>query len=165
MGKTKLNIPIVAALILLMMTMISFHLTSGLFARYTVSTSAGDSARVAMFDVQTEVQPVQGKEGQFTISVTNNSEVAVEYNICVSFDAAMSVTIGDVKKEATSGASSFTFTNADWVLAPNAENPAVHTMQFEIINWTGLTSRDNNSGETEQVPLAFDVAVTAQQID
>ena len=51
MGKTKLNIPMCAAVVLLYLTLLSIHLTSGLFARYTTTVTASDSARVAKFDV------------------------------------------------------------------------------------------------------------------
>ena len=85
MGEKKFNIPMCAALILLLLTMISIHLTSGLYARYTVTATASDSARVARFDVRSEVQPVAGEEGKFSIKVTNASEVAVSYRVDVVF--------------------------------------------------------------------------------
>ena len=46
--KRKLNIPMCAACILFCLTLISIHLTSGLFARYTASDRENDSARVAV---------------------------------------------------------------------------------------------------------------------
>lgn len=49
MKKAKLNIPICAALVLLFLTMVSIHMTSGLYARYTTQDSGGDAARVISF--------------------------------------------------------------------------------------------------------------------
>ena len=164
MGKAKLNIPMCAALVLLFLTMLSIHLTSGLYARYTATSTASDSARVAKFHVTAAVQPVDGKEGEFTLTVTNNSEVAVEYSIEISLSDALSVTVDGTKKVPASGASSVSFTNDSWKLAPNT-GVRTHTLQFEIKNWVGMTKTGVDSGETESVDFDFKVEVTAQQID
>lgn len=92
MGKAKLNIPMCAALVLMILTMISIHLTSGLYARYTTTATASDSARVAKFDVYVSatydqlvsilIQPGEDVEKYF--AVENKSEVAV----VVKFDVA-----------------------------------------------------------------------------
>lgn len=92
MGKAKLNIPMCAALVLLMLTMISIHMTSGLYARYVSSASGEDSARVAKFDVsvsdaygQTVSVPIQpGEEAEKYFTVTNKSEVAVSLKFAVT---------------------------------------------------------------------------------
>lgn len=47
--KAKLNIPMCAACVLLCLTMISIHLMSGLYAKYTTSAQGGDFARVIKF--------------------------------------------------------------------------------------------------------------------
>lgn len=47
--KTKMNIPMCLAAILLCLTLISIHLTGGLYAKYTTSASGNDSARVIAF--------------------------------------------------------------------------------------------------------------------
>jgi len=43
----RVNVPFCVAIVLLCLTLVSMHLTGGLFARYTATTSASDSARVA----------------------------------------------------------------------------------------------------------------------
>lgn len=45
----KVNIPMILAAILLFLTLLSIHLTSGLYARYVTTASGSDSARVAKF--------------------------------------------------------------------------------------------------------------------
>lgn len=45
----KLNIPMCAACILLCLTLISIHMTGGLYAKYTATATGGDSARVVQF--------------------------------------------------------------------------------------------------------------------
>ena len=47
--KTKMNIPMCLAAILLCLTLISIHLTSGLYAKYITSASGSDFARVIKF--------------------------------------------------------------------------------------------------------------------
>lgn len=165
MGKAKLNIPMCAALVLLLLTMVSIHLTSGLFARYTSSSSGSDSARVAKFDVQTNIEPVAGTEGKFTLTVTNNSEVAVRYSIEVRIPEDLSVTIGNDTKKPEANAKSVLFTDGEWTLAPNAAAPAEHTLEFSVNDWSNQTSANTNSGETEQVIFNFEVKVHAEQID
>ncbi|MBR4020581.1 MAG: hypothetical protein IKI99_04640 [Firmicutes bacterium] len=46
----KLNIPMCAACILLCLTLITTHMTGGLYAKYTASGAGSDSARVAKFN-------------------------------------------------------------------------------------------------------------------
>lgn len=171
MGKAKLNIPMCAALVLLFLTMLSIHLTSGLYARYTATSTASDSARVAKFDVTAAVQPVDGKEGEFTLTVTNNSEVAVEYQVVVTLSDRLDAEIrnpADITeangKSVSGDEQTITFTNSQWELAPNT-GVRTHTLQFEIQNWVGMTKTGVDFGETESVAFDFKVEVTAQQID
>ncbi len=94
MGKKsqKLNIPMCAALVLLMLTMISIHLTSGLYARYTTTASGSDSARVAKFDITgngtlTEsavVNILPGQTVKKTLIIMSHCEVAVRYSLQVN---------------------------------------------------------------------------------
>lgn len=91
MGKSKINIPMCAALVLLLLTMISIHMTSGLYARYTTTVEASDSARVAKFDVfvsdTEQLVPIlmePGEEVEKFFAVENKSEVAVKLIFSVS---------------------------------------------------------------------------------
>lgn len=170
-SERKMNIPMCLAFILLCLTLMSIHLTSGLYARYTTTSTGSDSARVAKFDVGCTVQPVMDEnnetvEGRFTLTVTNNSEVAVKYSIEVELPASLSVAVGDSEaKNAADGKPSVTFTDANWILAPNAETPAEHALQFAVVDWVGFTDPNEGPDATEQVKLDFKVNVHAEQID
>lgn len=48
-NRTKLNIPMCAACVLLCLTLLSIHLSAGLYAKYTTSAEGRDSARVITF--------------------------------------------------------------------------------------------------------------------
>ena len=164
MNKVKFNIPMCMALILLFLTMLSIHVTSNLYARYTVSSEGSDSARVAKFDVTAEVQPMGGEQGLFTVSVKNKSEVAVRYNIVVSFTAPMSVAMdwGTSQKPAEN-TNFVTFSDAKWVLAPGTESKQ-HTLKFSMVDWSYVTEKAKNV-ESYEKAIYFSVRVTAEQIN
>lgn len=87
------NIPMCTACILLCLTLFSFHLSGGLYARYTTKASASDDARVASFDVSENgssfsenmmIDAIPGSVVENTINVINKSEVAVEYVVTIT---------------------------------------------------------------------------------
>lgn len=84
-----------AAAVLLCLVLYTTHLMSGLFARYTTSSSASDNARVAKFDITESgtmtqsinfsINPLDTTSStnkiQYAIVVANNSEVSMAYTI------------------------------------------------------------------------------------
>ena len=79
------------ACILFCLTLFSCHLCGGLYARYTTTASAGDSARVARFDVSEDcasfddtfmIETVPGTTER-EIFVKNDSEVAINYIVTI----------------------------------------------------------------------------------
>lgn len=91
-NKNKVNIPLLLAGILFCLTLISSSLTSNLIAKYSTSTTGGDSARVAKFDVITtkdidKIELVPGdrdSSGTYKFTIKNNSEVVVKNTIIVN---------------------------------------------------------------------------------
>ena len=156
MGKAKLNIPMFAALILLLLTMITTHMTSGLYARYTASATGSDTVRVAKFDVACNVERVAGTD-TYKLTVRNNSEVTVKYSIQVTLDPHLSATLDGA--EPVDGL----FENAAWQLLPET-NSGAHTLALAVANWSGLTTSDEPQA-TEPVSLSFSVNVIAEQVD
>lgn len=85
-----------AGMVLLCLVLFSAHLTSGLYARYTSTSSAGDNARVAKFDIThniTDSQPAdidlhffksEDLSDNFIFEVQSNSEVSVKYDVIVT---------------------------------------------------------------------------------
>ena len=90
-NKYKINIPLLLAGILFCLTLISSSLTSNLIAKYSTSTTGGDSARVAKFDVITtkdidKIELVPGdrdSSGTYKFTIKNNSEVVVKNSVIV----------------------------------------------------------------------------------
>ena len=96
--KAQLNIPMCLAAVLLCLTLISIHLSSGLYAKYVVNDSGSDSARVIKF-------------GNLTLSETGsfNSKgeliilpgVDIDKKAVVDFDGSESATYVFVEVTAT----------------------------------------------------------------
>ncbi len=71
------------------LTLFSTYFVSGLYARYTTTSQAGGSARVAVFSVKggealtkpIVAELVPGEIRDINLIITNNSEVAVDYKI------------------------------------------------------------------------------------
>ena len=164
MNKAKLNIPMFAALILLLLTMITTHMTSGLYARYTAQASGSDSARVAKFAVSSTVTANEDKTDEYTLVVHNGSEVAVEYSVEVVMDKHLSVTIGEETKTLTGEETSVIFTDESWKLAPGANSDEIG-MKLAISDWSGLTAPNTSNGKVEIVTLGFTVNIIAVQMD
>ena len=90
-NKNKVNIPLLLAGILFCLTLISSSLTSNLIAKYSTSTTGGDSERVAKFDVITtkdidKIELVPGdrdSSGTYKFTIKNNSEVVVKNSVIV----------------------------------------------------------------------------------
>lgn len=92
MGTKKHNIPMCVALLLLLLTLVTTHITGGLFARYAVTQGGADSARVAKFQVLAApsqdlltVDCATDTDGVYHFTVTNHSEVAAGYSVTVKF--------------------------------------------------------------------------------
>ena len=162
MGKAKLNIPMLAALILLLLTMVTTHFTSGLYARYFSDGFGTDTAKVASFDVTCEVENLGNDI--YSLTVINQSEVAVEYSIVVAMDAHLSATIGEEEKTITGSDTAVTFENTSWILDPGAQADPL-TLELKVVDWSGLTDPAVDEGAYKEVNLAFSVSIAAVQIN
>lgn len=172
-GSQKVNIPMAAALILLSLTMISIHWSSGLYARYSSSTTYSDSARVARFQVSgtagedITVKCRDQEPGKYAITIESKSEVAVEYALKVVFEEAISAEDLEVKLDDQEGAWSddrktLTYSNLG-TMEPNAD-PRTHDLSFKVLDWTYVTAGADNTPEVQK-DLNFTVHLTVEQID
>lgn len=110
MKKLNKKTPIVfyLGMMLLCLVMLSFNLTSGLYARYTTKSSASDSSRVASFvfdvsatgsaeflDISEITKPGDNKEYTFVVSngtVDNCCEVKQQYTVDITINGSMPLT-------------------------------------------------------------------------
>lgn len=159
----KFNIPMFAALVLLLLTMISLHMTSGLYARYTTSSGGTASARVAKFQLDvSELTAVGDTQGHYSFTVTNNSEVTVRFKVDMSFDYPMTIAVNDAIAPLTELNNTYSFVNEDWVLAPNGDSTVLN-VTLTPRDWTQITKDAQGNSVTKEVD--FGVIVTAEQVD
>lgn len=91
-----------AGMVLLCLVLFSAHLTSGLYARYTSTSSAGDNARVAKFDVSSAKNTAdvdfninldffdpQLQTDYIKFVVSSSSEVTVSYDVLLILPEGM----------------------------------------------------------------------------
>ncbi len=174
MKKTKLNIPICAALVLLFLTMVSIHMTSGLYARYTATSTASDSARVAKFSIEgtkdgtVTISTDTDSQGNYQLTVFNHSEVSVTYSLDFIFDENVD---GWMKLKLDENEYSTSTEKGNKVislgkvgdLAPNSQ--ATHTIIFSVdkAKWSSVTSHMTN--KKREWILPFNVDIHATQIN
>ncbi len=90
--KVKVNIFMCTAAALLCATLFSMHLVGGLYAKYATGTRDSDSARVAAFSIEQEgtifdtieADVAPGTTQSAELTITNKSEVAMEYTLTVT---------------------------------------------------------------------------------
>lgn len=172
--------------ILFCLVLITTALMSGLFARYCSTAEGRDTARVAKFDVSSLLLPAlaEGKEqhqvdvvcaqakeesGVFQLTVTSDSEVAVQYALEITFDSdipdGVSVTLDDTPVELEENSLAWR-KEAAGTFPPGMGNTKDHTLTFTM-NWADSNLVGNPGEQVEQktMVLDFTVEVTAVQVD
>ena len=160
------------ALILLCMTLFSTSMLSGLYAKYTAKNDGGDDARVALFKVDVDGNLADGiivnasvgdTQGKYTFTVTNDSEVAVRYDLIVTFDqtlpAGVSLALQDYGLSLSDG-NTYTFHNIA-SLAPGTTG-TTHTLIFTL-DPDAFTKSESGSSVTKTV--SFTATIRCTQID
>ena len=175
--KNKVNIPLFLAGILFCLTLISISITSNLIAKYSTTVSEGDSARVAGFHPVATITPVNSTilydtntsdyEIKYTVGVSNASEVAVKYDVVISFwgselwGAKLKF---DNNGEETIGQDSIRYDNVG-VLPANDKTGKTHTLTFTVTK--GLIEQliAWEPGSELDVTSSFTVTVDFTQLD
>lgn len=143
------------ALVLLCLVMLSFHMMGSLFARYSTNADGTDGARVAKFDVDVTGALDQTKitctalaldNGVYTVTVENNSEVAVRYVLSVELTPENGVTCA--------------FDRESGDLAPGQTGES--TLTFTV-DWAAFT--DGTTGQSKSADLDYTITVRVEQAD
>ena len=99
MKQSNIKIPFVfnLGLVLMCLILISFSMMGGLYARYSTTATGEATAQIAKFDVQVtgdttgvDVDVAEEKEGVYTFTITNNSDVTVEYDLTMAYEQPVS---------------------------------------------------------------------------
>ena len=132
--------------VLLCMVLASFWLMCNIYARYSAEATGSDGARVAKFDVtdtgtatqQIETAVYPGSKEIYQVNVTNNSEVAIEYEMNVKnqynnlpLQFRMLDSTGEEITSESSDASTKTYDLSKSVEI-SAQDKDTHTYQLEI---------------------------------
>ena len=169
--KAKMNIPMCAACILLCLTLFSIYLAGGLYAKYVNYSGSGDTARVAAFSVDVvpadntlvTISVSKGEDnGIYEFDVVNESEVAVKYDILLTFTedlpdylvVKLNGAVGNVLSP-----KEIMFENAG-TIAPNAG--ALNSLVFKV-DVDGYLS--GVGGESYTYNIGFEASVRCEQID
>jgi uncharacterized repeat protein (TIGR01451 family) len=175
----KVNIPFTIAVVLLCLLTFSVYLTSGMLARYTTRASFSDSARVAKFTVGATGStgtmafeykngafvPKQGSTNQYTLTVSNASEVAVRYNVVVeNLPAYVTATVSGTEYTVPDGGNSITIPTTGDLAAGSTSAEMTITFGITAAYLDNLTPTTNTLVATDTA-IDFDALVRIVQID
>lgn len=177
MGKernVKVDILMCVVAVLLCATLFSMHLVGGLYARYTTSISGSDSARVAAFSIKQEGTIFQNIEAKVTpgttqsvdLTITNDSEVAMEYTLTVT-NVTGNLTPLKFKLAPADGTPSVTTESYENGVSINSARqiPGKHTDKYNLsIVWEQSTNEEDDLALMGMVDY-ITVSITATQID
>ena len=178
MGKErniKVNILMCIVAVLLCATLFSMHLTGGLYARYTASMSGSDSARVAAFNITQEGTIFQTVEANVTpgttqsaeLTITNKSEVAMEYTLTVTNVTGNLAPLKFTLNPADENTSPVTTESYENGISINSacQMPGEHTDKYTLnIVWEPSDNEEDDLALIGMVDY-ITVSVTATQID
>ena len=168
-AKTKPPVAVIAAVVLLCLFLIFIHITSGIFARYTMKIKNPDnSVRGAAFDVSAEADtehPVsivadgtdENGIAAYTVTVKNDSEAAVRYVATIKLNDEDKAKLDD---------SSDKLSFSGYLAANSSAEKQVTLDMFEYFKQNdryGTFSNDDISGSKGKFP--FTVSVKFTQVD
>ncbi len=156
---------ICAFAVLLCLTLVSFWMTSNIYARYTAEAMGSDSARVAKFSVtesgeltkELKVPIAPGESLNYQVEVTNNSEVAIDYVISAENkyeNLPLEFSIGDVSDAGSSKKLSETAGTI------GANDSSAYTYRFKV-SWPN----DKNSPDYAGMADVIVITLEARQKD
>lgn len=168
---------------MLLVTLISSHVIAGTIAKYVSRGSSADSARVASFSVSAAGEndaPLSldyGGSASYTLTVTNDSEVDVGYQVFISFNGDVTGTLGvtlttaagtelsatpaDGAYNSTENKTVFTFTNTGFNL--NVDDNASYSITISAKS--GFLPGAGDNGKTKSVDYGFETQVLFEQKD
>ena len=173
-----------AAAALLCLALVSFWMTSNIYARYSTEVSGSDSARVAKFKVTEENVSVDtnnlketfnlaiapGESQTYRVQVKNESEVAIDYvisaknqygNLPLEFVIADVTNVsGSSSDSASTSATAKTASSSETVGTINADDSSAHTYSLTV-SWPN----DKNSPEYACMTDMLVITLEAKQKD
>ena len=156
MRQSNIKIPFLfnLGLVLMCLMLISFSMVGRLYARYSTTATGEATAQIAKFDVQVtgdptdvDVDVAQETEGVYTFTITNNSDVTVEYDLTVDYGQPV---LGiDANFDRNEGN-----------LLPGEDVARKLTFMVDLAEVT-----KDMSGSSGSISYAFTVTVNVEQVD
>ena len=155
MKQSNIKIPFVfnLGLVLMCLMLISFSMMGGLYARYSTTATGEATAQIAKFDVQVTgdntavaVNVAQVKEGVYTFTITNNSDVTVKYGLTMADEQPAGIVASFDQKEGN-------------LLSGEA---VARKLTFTV-DWDEVTK--DMSGSSASISYDFTVKVNVEQVD
>lgn len=140
------------ALLLFCVVLITSYMVSVLYARYTTKVSDSSLAGAAKFDIQVmgdadvSADVSQTIDDIYTVTISNNSEVAVEYTLSVTEILGVSIT----------------FDSNNGILQPGSEDFPCN-LTFDVTDWDKITA--GMEGAEGSVTLNFTITVKVEQVN
>ena len=161
------------AAVMLCATLVSCHMVAGLWARYATHADLGDSARVAVFRVDSARK--EGESGNLTqhltgdktgdvttyrVVITNTSEVAVNYSVRIVFD-------NDTAGSFTTRLDSTISSTKEWANVGTLAGgqTAEHTLTITASDTFEAAQMQSASSRSFEQTFDFDTFVTFEQAD
>ncbi|MBR4971879.1 MAG: hypothetical protein IKY59_02805 [Oscillospiraceae bacterium] len=158
------------ALILLCLVLLSVHLMGSLFGKYSSTAEGSASASVAVFDVKVTGDPtdisvqctqVPEDAATYQITVKNDSEVAVKYDVIVTLSKIVDGVCYKLDDTVAVTAMTTTYSNVGQ-LSPNDPNTHIHTLTF-LVDWDKFTADTFDVSCFDN--FTFDITVHIEQVN
>ena len=156
MKQSNIKIPFVfnLGLVLMCLMLISFSMMGGLYARYSTTATGEATAQIAKFDVQVTgdttgvaVDVAQEREGVYTLTIINNSDVTVEYDLTMAYEQTVSGIVAN-----------FDHNEGKLMAGENVARKLTFTVDLDEVT-KGM------SGSSDSISYNFTVTVNVEQVD
>ena len=141
------------ALLIFILLLLSVHLMGSLYGKFASSGYGDANASVASFNVLVTGSPkaisvnyTTNEHGIYTFEISNNSDVAISYNISISANEALSPMLNTTNGK----------------LATHT-GPNTHTLSFRVNNWDAITEDMTNENPT--FTCTFTIIIHVEQIN
>ena len=155
MKQSNIKIPFVfnLGLVLMCLMLISFSMMGGLYARYSTTATGEATAQIAKFDVQVtgdptgvDVNVAEVTKGVYTFTITNNSDVTVEYDLTMADEQPAGIVASFDQNEGT--------------LLSGKDVACKLTFTVDLAEVT-----KDMSGSQDSISYNFTVTVNVEQVD
>jgi hypothetical protein len=155
MKQSNIKIPFVfnLGLVLMCLMLVTFSMVGGLYARYSTTATGEATAQIAKFDVQVtgdttgvDVDVAEVTGDVYTFTITNNSDVTVEYDLTMADEQPAGIV------------ANFDHNEGNLLSGGNVAHELTFTVDLAEVT-KGM------SGSSDSISYNFTVKVNVEQVD